>query len=133
MNLYNVIMILLLAVSKISFAQEAKEESNKEKVNITNIDLPTWFGYTEAEIIKAIEAKENLDWSEYIQLAVSYAELDAEASKISELLDSSFNNDLEASCRRIQSILACDLDWKILTKHRRILKDKLNKYKCESN
>jgi len=107
--------------------QENIESLNEEK-NI--IDLPEWFGDDELETIKKIEAQDSLDYSDYIQLAVSYAQLDSDSTKIGTLVEQALNANTIEACKSFVFLLGNQRNWKISSQYKAVVNAKLISFNC---
>ena len=107
--------------------QENIESLNEEK-NI--IDLPEWFGDDELETIKKIEAQDSLDYSDYIQLAVSYAQLDSDSTKIGTLVEQALNANTKEACKSFVFLLGNQRNWKITSQYKAVVNAKLISFNC---
>lgn len=82
------------------------------------------------ETIRKIEAQDSIEYSDYIQLAVSYAQLDAEESIVEKMIELSLIANWYSSCKMLTSILHARFKWNIATKYGSILSEKLKEYEC---
>lgn len=110
------------------FAQRTDSSQIQNEENL--IDLPAWFGNDEREKIETIEAQDSLEWSDYVQLAVSYAELGAEQSVVAKLIDKSLRVGTSESCNMLNFILNNRDEWSITKKYKKVVYTKLEEHDC---
>jgi len=121
-----ILIISLYFLATFSYAQNTEEKQDEAEENI--IDLPFWFSDTEKETIQKIEAQDTILWSDYVQLAISYAQLNAVDTKIEALIRRALKENTSDSCKMLSFILENKKDWNITKKYGEIVYQQIINY-----
>jgi len=122
--------LLFLSCSNEKSSSQTSDQIQISNIDTNIIDLPAWFGDNELETIKKIESQKTLDYNDYIQLAVSYAQLDADSSKIGDLVEQSLNANSKEACKTLSFLLDNRSNWKITSQYKDVVNSKLLSFNC---
>lgn len=123
-----IFLIVFKLSTFLSYGQEGKKVEAQENL----IDLPSWLTDSERETIREIEAQDIIDWSDYIQLAISYTQLNADGAKIEKLIKSSLEKNTSDSCKLLNFILKNRKSWNLTYKYGQIVSKQLKSYECNN-
>ena len=123
--------LLFISCSSDNSTAQSKDmiETSNPETNI--IDLPEWIGDNELETIRKIEAQDSIDYSDYIQLAISYAQIDSDSTIISTLVEKALNANTTEACKSLVHILDHQSKWKITSQYKDVVNSKLLSFNCD--
>lgn len=126
------ILLMTLGLGFLWTSSYAQKKGNSKEVQEEEniIDLPDWFDNSDMDTILKIEAQDSIDWADYIQLAVSYSQIEGEKSKIETSVENALKANTVKSCEMLGFILENRKDWKITKNHKGLISEKLKAYAC---
>ena len=121
---------MLFSCSNNGSTTQSQESIETSSIETNIIDLPDWIGDDEVETIKKIEAQDSLDYNDYIQLAISYAELD-DSTKVGTNVERALIANTNQACKALIFLIANQRDWKITSNYKEVVNSKLTSFNCK--